>query len=264
MREAVASLDDPRLDGYRNVSDPRLLAERGCFMAEGRLLVSRLLASSRFATQSLMVTRTAGDALTGALALRPDVRVYEVSQQTMNQVTGLTMHRGCLAVGLRPPESSAAEITTGARRVLALERVGNADNVGALFRNAAAFGVEAVLLDRDTTDPLYRKALRTSMGAALQVPFARPAAWLDALMACRRAGMRLLALTPSPQALPLRAARAALTGERLVVLVGHEGEGLTEDAEHLCDLRVRVPMREGIDSLNVATAAAIALYEMAG
>jgi tRNA G18 (ribose-2'-O)-methylase SpoU len=142
-----------------------------------------------------------------------------------------------------------------------LERVGNADNVGAIFRNAAAFGADGVLLDTRSTDPFYRKAIRTSMAATLQVPFARTADWPGALDRLRQHGVSLLAMTPAPDAPPLRDV-AGLAHARLAIVVGHEGDGLTDEAIARCDRRARIPIAPGVDSLNVATAVAVALYEL--
>ncbi len=262
VSELVDRFDDPRLADYRNLPDRQLLDGHGIFVAEGRLVVSRLLASTTFATRSVMVTRQSVDALGDVLAGRPDVRVFEVSQDTMNQVTGIDMHRGCLAIGERPREATLEDLSTSARRIVGVEGVGNADNIGGIFRNAAAFGVDGVLLDRTSADPLYRKALRTSMGAALQVPFSRAAEWRPTLAGYRAAGWRLLALTPAPDASPVARVAAALRRERVVVIVGHEGSGLSEETLSACDCLARIPMAPGVDSLNVATAVAVGLYEL--
>lgn len=262
MRETVEHFDDPRLDDYRNLPDRVLLAERGLFIAEGRLVVARLLASVRFATRSLMLTPAAAEAMSAALGAREDLRVFLVDQRTMNQVTGFNLHRGCLAVGVRPAEPDPAALAREARLLLALERVGNADNVGSIFRNGAAFGADAVLLSSDCADPLYRKALRTSMGAALQIPFARADHWPATLEACRDAGLRLVGLTPAAHARPVADVAARLDGERVALIVGHEGDGLSSATLGRCDIVARIPMRPAVDSLNVATAAAIALYAL--
>jgi tRNA G18 (ribose-2'-O)-methylase SpoU len=149
------------------------------------------------------------------------------------------------------------------RRLVVLERVGDADNVGSVFRSAAALGAEAVLLGPGCADPLYRKAIRTSMGAALTMPFSVATPWPGALQEIRAAGMALVALTPSPQAPRLREVVSAIGTRSVAILVGHEGEGLTGDTLELCDFRARIPIAPELDSLNVATAAAIALYELA-
>jgi tRNA G18 (ribose-2'-O)-methylase SpoU len=261
VREPVDRFDDPRLDDYRNLPDSELLARRHAFVAEGRLVVARLLASPRFRTRSVMVTTSAARALDAELAGHPALPIYEVTQEVMNRVTGIDLHRGCLAIGERPsPEAGSAEL--GGRLLLALEAIGNADNVGSIFRSAAAFGVDEILLEAACTDPLYRKALRTSMGHALRVPFARVADWPGALATARQAGITLLALTPEADAPSLASLAGRYRGHRLMLVLGHEGDGLRTDTMAACDTRARIPMHEGIDSLNVAVAAAIALYEL--
>ncbi len=261
MRELISSFDDSRLDDYRNLPDARLRGDSHLFIAESRFIVSRLLRSRRFTTKSLLVTHTAAGALTELLDEHPGVPVYEVDQHTMNRVTGLPIHRGCLAIGERGAGVAPATLTTGGTRLVALERVANPDNVGGIFRSAAAFGVDGVLLDRSTSDPLYRKALRTSMGAALHVPFACTAGWTDTLAHARQSGLQVVALTPDPSAPPVAQVAASLRRKRVLLVVGHEGDGLTESTLAECDVRARIPMHAGVDSLNVATATAIALYE---
>ena len=175
-RIRVASVDDPRLDDFRIVSDPALMRDRGLFVAEGRLAVERLLAS-RFRTRSLLVIDTALDGLAPALAAggderRPDVYVADSAQ--LRLVTGFRFHRGCLALGERPrAEPPDAELPRAApgRPLVVLEGVSDPDNVGSIFRNAAAFGAAGVVLSPTCADPLYRKAIRTSMGTTLQLPF---------------------------------------------------------------------------------------------
>lgn len=259
---AVADPGDERLGDYRNVPDPVLLEERGIFVAEGRLVVRRLLGGSRFHTRSMMVTAAALASVADAVDEHAPLPIYVVPQQLMNGITGFNMHRGCLAIGERRPPETVPDVVFGARRVVVLERVANADNVGAIFRNAAALGAGAVVLDPASTDPLYRKAIRTSMGAALQLPFARAAAWPDTLDTLRAAGFVLVAMTLAAGAAPLRAAAASLSGRRVAVVVGHEGEGLGSATLAACDVQARIAMAAGVDSLNVATATAVALYEL--
>jgi tRNA G18 (ribose-2'-O)-methylase SpoU len=258
----IEDADDERVSAYRGVRDPDLAAASGVFVAEGRLVVRRLLESSRLTARSAMVTRPALAAIEDALAAHPSLPVYVVSQPIMDGITGFNIHRGCLALGERPAPHAWPGIVAGGRRVVVLERVGNADNVGAIFRNAAAFGAAAVLLGPACADPLYRKAIRTSMGAALTVPFAAAAPWPDALRRLRDHGWETVAMTPSRTAQPLRALAPALAGSRVALVVGHEGEGLTPDALDACTHHARIPLNESIDSLNVATAAAIALYDL--
>jgi tRNA G18 (ribose-2'-O)-methylase SpoU len=259
---------DERLAVYRNVPDHQLLIERGVFVAEGRLVVRRLIESKRLHTRSVMVTGAALVPLRDLLDTRDELPVYVVPQTVMNAITGFNLHRGCLAIGERPRPCRWDELVRGASRVVALERVGNADNVGSVFRSAAAFGVDAVILEQGCTDPLYRKAIRTSMGAALDVPFARAEPWPDVLRELARGGEGgsvgrvVLALTPSSRARPLDEIAPAISARPVVVVVGHEGDGLSDGALAACTHHARIPMSDNVDSLNVATAAAIALYAL--
>jgi tRNA G18 (ribose-2'-O)-methylase SpoU len=262
----VEPIDDPgdsRLDDYRSVPDAELIERRGIFVAEGRLVVGRLLVGCRLQTRSVMLTDAARVALQDVLDARPDVPVYLVPPSFTQAITGFNIHRGCLAIGERPAACHWRTLARGARRMVILERVANADNVGAVFRNAAAFGVDAVLLERSSTDPLYRKAIRTSMGAALSIPFARIDAWPEALRVLREDGALLVGLTPGEHAPTLADTIASFGDRRVAFVVGHEGEGLTREATQACDVLARIPMATGVDSLNVATATAIALYELA-
>jgi len=262
VRERVETFDDPRLIDYRNIRDAQLLTDHRIFVAEGRLVVTRLLRSRRFATRSVLVTPAARTMLADVLATRDDLPVYEVAQETMNGVAGFDIHRGCLAIGERGDPLDPLELVATGSCLLGLERIANPDNVGGLFRNAVAFGVDAMVLDRATADPLYRKALRTSVAAALDVPFARSASWPDTLTTCRRSGLRLVALTPHQDAREWREIAPSLHDERVMLVVGHEGDGLSEATLSACEFRARVAVAPAVDSLNVSTAAAIALYEL--
>lgn len=259
--EPIRDAGDPRIDDYRNLRDADLLAHRR-FIAEGRLIVRRLLQSARYRTRSLLVTESALSSLADLLDDRPAVPVYVVQQQVMNTVAGFDVHRGCLAAGERGAPDTIAALAATASRLAVLERVANADNVGSVFRNAAAFGVEGVILDPASTDPLYRKAIRTSAGWALHLPFARSEAWPEPLVALRAAGFQLVALTPQPSATLVRDAATRLRGQRVALLLGHEGEGLSDAALQLADLRVRIPISPAVDSLNVAAASAIVFHEL--
>jgi tRNA G18 (ribose-2'-O)-methylase SpoU len=181
----------------------------------------------------------------------------------MAEVVGFHLNRGVLASASRPPEISVADALHGARTVAVLEGVNDHENLGSMFRNAAGLGVGAVIFGAGCADPLYRRAVRVSMGHALLVPFARAAAWPDELKLLRDQGFGLLAMTPDPAADTLATAMAALRDEKVAVLVGAEGPGLTQRSMRASDRRVRIPMSRGTDSLNVATAAALAFYERA-
>jgi tRNA G18 (ribose-2'-O)-methylase SpoU len=260
----VTDPDDQRLAVYRNVPDADLAARSGLFIAEGRLVVRRLLADSAMAVRSVMVTQAAAAAFDGGLVpRRRDVPVFVVPQQTMNRVAGFNVHRGCLAIGERPDAADWRPLVVAARRLVVLEGVANADNVGAIFRNAAAFDVDAVLLGPSCADPLYRKAIRTSMGASLTLPFASMKPWPESLGDLARRGFGVVAMTPAAHAAPLQLVVAELRERPAALVVGNEGDGLTAGALTECERLARIPMPRTVDSLNVATATAIGLYAIA-
>ena len=275
---ALALIDDPadpRLIDYRNIPDAELVQQRGIFVAEGRLVVGRLLTDSPLTARSVLVTEPARASLADVLATRPHLPVYVVPPSVMTHITGFDIHRGCLAIGERPQERRWEDIVSSPttqtphpksqppdpRVIVVLERIANADNVGGVFRNAAAFGAGAVLLDAVTTDPLYRKAIRTSMGATLLVPFARAEPWPAVLRALGERGFATVALTPASAAATIRTTVGAIAGRPVALVLGHEGEGLSRAALDACEHRARIPTASNVDSLNVAAAAAIALYE---
>jgi len=263
MTVTVESLDDPRVAEYRNIPDPELLRDHGVFVAEGRQVVRHLLESRRFETRSVLLSPAAREGLHDALDARDTLPVFVMPVDRLTALVGFNMHRGCLAIGVRPPAATVASWwseTAGSRLLVAAERVGNADNLGALFRNALAFGAGGVLLSPGCCDPLYRKSIRVSTGAALRLPYAIDEQWPSSLRALRRAGAHVLALTPGTSAGSLDDALAETeTGSTIVLMVGHEGDGLTDAAMEAASARVRIPIAAGVDSLNVATAAAIAL-----
>ncbi len=251
---------DPRLDPFRDLASadrrPDLPAGRGLVIAEGVLVVQRMLAS-RFSPFALLGVERRRAELAADL-LPVEVPFYRASAELMAQVVGFHLNRGVLAVAARPAEFALGEVLDGARTVAVLEGVNDHENLGAMFRNAAALGADAVLFGARCADPLYRRSVRVSMGYALWVPFARLTPWPDGLETLRAAGFRIVALTPDGAARPLA---EALSGERVALLLGAEGPGLTEPALRAADVRARIPMAPGADSLNVATAAAMAFYE---
>jgi tRNA G18 (ribose-2'-O)-methylase SpoU len=256
---------DPRLDPYRNVKDPEWIRRRDIFLAEGRTVVETLLQSPRFRARSVVVTETALRSLEDSLSPHP-LPVYLVDRETLERVASVRFHQGCVAVAELPPEVWLDDLMreSAGRRWLVLEGLSDPDNVGGLFRNAYAFGVDAVVLGPGCSHPLYRKATRTSMGATLRVPFGSTRRWPEDLARLKAAGFTLLALTPSADALDIAKLGAGrpLPG-RIALLLGSEGYGLSDAALAACDLRVRIPMFSGADSLNVATAAGIALHRLA-
>jgi tRNA G18 (ribose-2'-O)-methylase SpoU len=248
---------------YELVAHPRELERAGLFVAEGRLVVERLLDDGRFRIHSVAVTPPAAAALAPVFERRSDVPVHVCEPAALHAITGFDFHRGCLALAWRALPAVSLDALAVAPRVLALEGVGDPDNVGGLFRTAFAFGVDALLLDAATADPLYRKAIRTSMGATLRLPFVRLAPWPAELDRWRDAGSRIYALTPHPAAEPLDGVRLE-AGERLVLLVGSEGHGLTEASLRYADRMVRIPVEARADSLNVVVAAGVALNALRG
>ena len=248
---------DPRLDDFRDLNSvdrrPDLPTGKGLVIAEGVLVVQRMLVS-RFRPRALLGTDRRLDELAADLD-RTDAPYYRVTAEVMAEVVGFHLNRGVLAASARPAELTLTQVLDGARTVAVLEGVNDHENLGSVFRNAAGLGVDGC------ADPLYRRAVRVSMGHALLVPYAWATAWPADLALLRDNGFRLLAMTPDPAADTLAEAMAAVASARVAVLVGAEGPGLTETAMRASDTRVRVPMSRGTDSLNVATAAALAFYE---
>ena len=267
--ETIESLDDPRVRAYRNVRDPELRRDDGLFLAEGRLNVLRLVEGPRFRVHSLFVTPTALSGLGDALGnLSDEASVYVAAQPILNGVVGYDLHRGCIAAGLRGEPAGFESLVAPSQEpslLVALEHLTNPDNVGAVFRNAMAFGADGALLCPRTSDPLYRKAIRVSMGATLQLPFARFEAWPAGLEKLRAADYRIIALHPSA-AREIRELDLATPGvpARLVLVLGSEGPGLASETRALAHDEARIAMAPGMESLNVATAAAIALHHFAG
>jgi tRNA G18 (ribose-2'-O)-methylase SpoU len=259
----TTDLDDPRLEAYRDITSPDALSARGLFVAEGRLVVDRLVRGGRHLVHSLLLTDTAAAAMAPTLAaLDAATPVFVVPQAVMNGVVGFNIHRGCLGLAARPVAVPFdAQPWASYRRLVIAEGVNNPDNIGSLFRNAAALGADAIVLGPGCADPLYRKAIRTSMAATLSLPWVVAPAWPDALEVLRTAGLAIVACTPAPGGVSLY--DAALPA-RAAVLVGAEGDGLTAAARARADLTVRVPMHGDMDSLNVATAAAVVLSALAG
>ena len=245
---------------FRDVGDARLRQRDGVFLAEGRLVVRRLLTQSRYRTRAVLVSETAHAALADALAAHGDsIDVFVVPTEWMERLVGFNMHRGCLAVGERGPSIDWRELARGARRLLVLEGVGNPDTVGGRFRSARAFSVQGVLCGPGTGDPLYRKAIRVSCGAALILPHAEATEWPGVVDHLAEDGMEVWALTPAGDAQALGDAVARGVPGRLALMVGAEGPGLTHGAMSLATRRIRIPIDPRADSLNVAVAAGIVL-----
>lgn len=252
---------DPRLSDYRDLTTadrrPDRPGGRGLVIAEGVLVVRRMVGSP-YPVRSLLGVPRRLDELAADLA-GLDVPAYAASADTMAAVVGFHLNRGVLAVADRAAAPDLVALARSARVLAVTEGVNDHENLGALFRNAAALGVDGVLLGPRCADPLYRRSVRVSMGHVLRVPFAElPGAWPASLGVLRAAGLRVAALTPASDAVPL--ASAGLHGARVALLLGAEGSGLTDGALAAADMRVRIPMAPGVDSLNVATAAAVAFH----
>ena len=254
---AAARSDRARLADFRDLSRadrrPDRPGGRGLVLAEGTVVVRRLLGSP-YPPRALLGVARRIDELAEELA-DLDVPAFVTDADTMASVVGFHLNRGVLASADRAPAPDLDTLLAHARRVAVLEAVNDHENLGALFRNAAALGVDAVLLAPGCADPLYRRSVRVSMGHVLRVPFTA-GSWPELVAALRRAGFVLAALTPSGEAAPEVLGDAG----RLALLLGAEGPGLSGEALGLADHRVRIPMAPGVDSLNVATAAAVAFY----
>jgi len=260
--ERIEREDDPRVAEYRHVPDPELVRSRGLFVAEGRFVVRRVLDDGRYQVRSVLVNESALRSLEPSLRARPAVPVYVCDGRDFLGICGYDIHRGCLALVERPVPLSVDALLASARTLVVLEAVANADNVGGVFRNAAALGATGVLLSPTCCDPLYRKAIRTSMGASLRVPFARADDWPGALTEVRAAGFTVVALTPRQPSETLDAFAGRERPPRIALVLGTEGAGLTPHAEAAADYRVRIPTTGDVDSLNVAVATGIALYAL--
>jgi tRNA G18 (ribose-2'-O)-methylase SpoU len=260
--------EDPRLHDYTGLTDVDLRRRRepaeGLFIAEGEKVIRRArLAGYRM--RSMLLSAKWLDIMRDVIDEVP-APVYAVTPDLAERVTGYHVHRGALASMTRKPLPAADELldTVGAHRVAVLEAVNDHTNIGAIFRSAAALGMDAVLLSPDCADPLYRRSVKVSMGAVFSVPYARLDRWPGGAETLRDAGFRVLALTPSEKAAPLGEIASALApDDRCALLLGAEGDGLSTRALRAADEWVRIPMSHGIDSLNVGAAAAVAFYALA-
>jgi tRNA G18 (ribose-2'-O)-methylase SpoU len=250
--------DDPRLDDFRGL---RLREDRHLdhFIVEGRAAVAELVDSAYEARAVLVLDRKA--ARLEPLVERLGVPVYVAPEAVLRTTMGFNLHRGIVASAHRAPLPEPESLLRDATRVAVLERLNDHENLGSLFRNARAFGLDAVLLDPQTADPLYRRCVRVSMGHVLRVPFARFEAWPDGIDTLQGHGFTVVALTPSPDAVPIDEI-ASSPPQRIAIVLGAEGPGLTDEALAAADVCVRIPISDAVDSLNVATAAAVAFHRL--
>ena len=256
----ITSADDPRLADYRDLRDVELRkaleAEHGLFLAEGEKVVRRALEAGYDARSFLMAPRWL-DGLADVLDRSP-APCYVISEALAEEVTGFHVHRGALASLHRRPLPSVDEVLAGARAVLVLEDLVDHTNVGAILRSGAALGFDAVLLAPRCADPLYRRSIKVAMGAVFSLPWTRLPDWYDALPDLSARGYTTVALTLAPDAVPIEEAVAGL--DKVALVLGSEGHGLTSRWEQTADRRAIIPMAAGIDSLNVAAATAVACY----
>lgn len=257
----IDDADDPRVAPYRDIRERDLAGRHGLFVAEGKVVLNVLFSARRFEPLSALILESRLDGMRGTLALAPSgMPVYVASQAVMDAIAGFHIHRGVLALGRRRPDSQAdalLERLPADALVVVLAGISNHDNVGAIFRNAAAFEADAVLLDAESCDPLYRKAIRVSVGAVLKVPFAVIPDAHAAFDALARLGFRQFALSPSGR-IPVEELKRK---GRTALYLGSEGPGLPAALMARMET-VRIAMSGTFDSLNVAAASAIALHRL--
>ncbi len=257
---------DPRLEDYLRLTDMALRTkvepERGLYLAESEKVIRRALAAGHRPRSFLLAARWLEDLDDLIVAAGADrVPVYVGEPQVISALTGFHLHRGALASMHRPEPLTLDQVLAGARRVIVLEDVVDHTNVGALFRSVAALGMDGVLVTPRCADPLYRRSVRVSMGAVFQVPWARMDSWPGGIEELRAADFAVVALALHPEAIGLDEF-AAQAPERLALVLGTEGDGLSGRTVAACDHVVRIPMAGGVDSLNVAAAGAVAAWAL--
>ncbi len=261
--EPVSAADDPRLDDYRHLRDVELRksveAEHGLFLAEGEKVVRRAVEAGYEPRSFLMAERWL-DGLADVLD-RTDAPCFVVTEALAEEVTGFHVHRGALASLRRRPLPALEDVVAGASTVVVLEDIVDHTNVGAVLRSCAALGVDAVLLSPRCADPLYRRAVKVAMGAVFSIPWTRLEGWYDAMETLRSHGFTTVALTPAPDSVDLA---EAVEHPKVALVAGSEGRGLSGRWLGSADVRAVIPMRRGVDSLNVAAASAIACYVAMG
>lgn len=261
----IAAADDERLSDYRGLTDVALRTKfeppHGLFIAESELVIRRAL-DAGYRPRSLVMAPEWLERMSG-LVSSVDAPVYSASYDVLRELTGFNVHRGALASFHRKPLPSVADLLSSTRRLVVLEDMVSHTNLGAIFRCAAALGMDGVVLSPSSADPLYRRSVRVSMGAVFSLPYARAEVWPAVLDDVAAAGFTRVALTPADDAVDIEEV-AAGRHERLALLFGSEGPGLTEGALKRSDVRARIPMSAGVDSLNVAAAAAVTFYVLGG
>ena len=261
----IASASDERIQDYRSLKDVTLRRAlepaSGLYIAESAGVIHQAL-SVGHQPRSLLLARDRMGEFTHVIEqLDESVPVYIADYSVLQGITGFHVHRGALASMHRPEVSAVEGIIANARRIAILESLVDHTNVGAVFRSIAALGWDAVIMNEQCADPLYRRSVRVSMGAVFHVPWAKVSNWPQGVAELKSTGFSIHALTPSPSAINI-ADVAVVPEQRVALLIGTEGQGLSNDALAIADTHVRIPMAAGIDSLNVGAAAAIALWQM--
>jgi tRNA G18 (ribose-2'-O)-methylase SpoU len=269
----IEDLNDPRLDVYSRITDAQLKnerePERGLFIAESRKVIERAIASGVTPVSLFMEERwlpSTQELIDSLEAIDPEIPIFVATNAQMRELTGYEVTRGALGVFYRPPVPSVEEVCRNARRIAVLEDITNYTNIGAIFRSAAALGIDAVLVTPLCHDPLYRRAARVSMGTVFQVPWARIGEeahdWAtQGVPLLHKLGFKTVALALKTDSIGLDDPRLQEC-EKLAIVLGTEGDGLSETTISSCDYTVRIPMAHGVDSLNVAAASAVAFWEL--
>jgi tRNA G18 (ribose-2'-O)-methylase SpoU len=260
----ITDLSDPRLADYSHLTDVALKkargTEHGLYLAESALVLERALGAGHQPRSVLALGGTVDEAVA---LVGEDVPVFSGPGELLAHLTGYILHRGLIASMNRPALPEPSELLAGARRVVILENVADPTNVGAIFRSAGAIGADAILVTPRCSDPFYRRAIRVSMGTVLQVPWTRVGEWAGTRELLTAHGFHVAALALTPDAVSLRDFTGA-SHDRLALVLGAEGPGLTEEALAASDTVVQIPMMHGIDSLNVAAASAVAMWALSG
>ena len=263
----ITDFDAPELDVYARLTENQLLnradPQNALFVAESPLVIGRALDAGCEPVSFLMETKHVTGKGAALLARCPGAPVYAAEEDVLTNLTGFHLTRGMLCAMRRPPLADPAAVLRGATRVAVLENVMNPTNLGAIFRSAAALNMDAILLTEAGSDPLYRRAVRVSMGTVFQIPWTYlPDGWPEPSMGWLRAqGFRTVAMALRDDSVPLNDPRL-LAEERLAIVLGTEGDGLAQATIDACDYTVRIPMSHGVDSLNVAAASAVAFYQL--
>ena len=256
----ITSLEDPRLADYSHLTDVALKKSGGgLYIAESLLVLQRAIAAGHQPRSVLALGTSVADAVEATRGF--DIPIFSGPPELLEELTGYLLHRGLIAAMHRPPLPDPADLLKDARRIVILENVVDPTNVGAIFRSVAAIGADAVLVTERCSDPYYRRSIRVSMGTVLQVPWTRIGDWASTNELLKTHGFQIAALALADNAVDLKTF-AATAPERVALVLGTEGEGLTDEALAAADTIVMIPMAHGIDSLNVAATAAVAMYAL--